>query len=149
MLTDLYPPYIGGIEQHVRNLAHNLTTRGHDVVIAMLADGDTLVEEDSRVRVHRLRSTAQRAASISAPSGRPFAAPLPDPEVVLGLRRLIEREAFDVVHAHNWIVRSFLPLKARSGAALVVTSTTMGSSAPRGAIGTATHHAKGPASKSA
>jgi glycosyltransferase involved in cell wall biosynthesis len=77
--------------------------------------------DDGGVRVHRLTGTAQRAASVTAPSGRPFAPPFPDPEVVIGLNRILERERPDVVHAHNWLSRSFLPLKASSGASLVVT----------------------------
>ncbi len=40
MLTDLYPPFIGGIEQHVRNLSHGLVERGHEVTVAtMSVDG--------------------------------------------------------------------------------------------------------------
>jgi len=122
MLTDLYPPYIGGIEQHVRNLSHGLVERGHEVSVVTMSHPDMPAEaDDAGVTVHRLRGTAQRAASITAPSGRPFAPPFPDPEVVVGLNRILETEQPDVVHAHNWLSRSFLPLKAASGAALVVT----------------------------
>jgi glycosyltransferase involved in cell wall biosynthesis len=122
MLTDLYPPFIGGIEEHVRNLSHALVGRGHDVSVATMRGADLQAEStDGQVRVHRLRSTSQRAAGRTAPSGRPFASPFPDPEVVAGLRRLVDTEQPDVVHAHNWLGRSFLPLKARSGAAMVVT----------------------------
>ncbi|TIU37585.1 MAG: glycosyltransferase family 1 protein, partial [Mesorhizobium sp.] len=52
---------------------------------------------------------------------RRHAPPFPDPELVLGLKRVVAREEPDIVHAHNWIYASFLPLKALSGARLVVT----------------------------
>ena len=39
MLTELYPPHIGGSEEHVRNLARGLRDRGHDVSVATVADG--------------------------------------------------------------------------------------------------------------
>jgi len=37
------------------------------------------------------------------------------------LRRLVSEERPDIVHAHNWIYASFLPLKAFGNARLVVT----------------------------
>src|SRR5205085_11077546 len=44
-----------------------------------------------------------------------------DPEPALALRGLVARERPQIVHAHNWIMHSFLPLKPISGARLVVT----------------------------
>ncbi len=41
--------------------------------------------------------------------------------MMLELRSIIEGEKPQIVHAHNWLVRSFLPLKALSQAKLVVT----------------------------
>jgi glycosyltransferase involved in cell wall biosynthesis len=39
----------------------------------------------------------------------------------MGLRRVVQQEQPDIVHAHNWLVHSFLPLKAWSDASLIVT----------------------------
>lgn len=122
MLTELYPPFIGGSEQYVRNLSLGLVERGHEVSVATLAgEGMAEHEIDGGVAVTRLRGTTQRASGVTTPSGRPYAPPFPDPEVAIQLRRIVERENPDVVHAHNWMVRSFLPSKAESGAALVIT----------------------------
>jgi glycosyltransferase involved in cell wall biosynthesis len=121
-LTDLYPPYIGGMEEHVRNLSHGLAALGHEVAVATVADGRQAErEDDAGVTVHRLRATSQRGGGAGTPSGRPFAPPFPDPELALGLRRLVREFAPHAVHAHNWLGRSFMPLKARAGTALVVT----------------------------
>lgn len=122
MLTDLYPPFIGGIEQHVRNLSLGLVKRGHEVsVAAMSVAGQPAVAGDDGVRVIRLRGTAQRLESYTSPAGSPHAPPFPDPEIVAGLREEVRRRPPDVVHGHNWMVRSFIPLKRRSTAALVYT----------------------------
>lgn len=122
MVCDLYPPFIGGIERHVQVLARGLVGRGHDVAVAtMAADNMPAEANEDGVRVYRLSSTTQRAARATTPSGRPYAPPFPDPEVAIGLRRVIEREQPQVVHGHNWLSRSFLPLKEWSGAALVET----------------------------
>ncbi len=124
MLTHSYPPVPGGIEQHVRNLSAALVRRGHEVSVATLwSDGLPEYEVDQGVRVYRLRGTIHRATKLLfvAPGGRVYAPPLPDPELVAALRGLLRRFQPNVVHAHNWMVHSFLPLKTWSGARLIVT----------------------------
>jgi glycosyltransferase involved in cell wall biosynthesis len=63
----------------------------------------------------------RRAPWLFSNDKRQYAPPFPDPEVMLALRRIIEHEQPEIVHAHNWLVYSFLPLKAWSGARLIVT----------------------------
>lgn len=119
MLIDSYPPMIGGAQQYVRNLSIALVARGHDVSVATLTgDGLASYEEDHGVRVYRLRGTLQRASRVFR--DRTYAPPIPDPELVRAIRDVIRRERPDVVHAHNWMGRSFLPLKHWSGARFVV-----------------------------
>jgi glycosyltransferase involved in cell wall biosynthesis len=71
--------------------------------------------------VYRLRGTAQRVASIYIEHQRRPAAPFPDPELLLGLRAVALRERPDVVHAHNWLKHSWLPLRPLCSVPLVVT----------------------------
>lgn len=122
MLTDFYPPIVGGVEQHVRNLSAELVARGHSVAVATLwHEGTAEFEIDERgVRIYRVRGTVQRAVKLFSDAGRRYAPPIPDPEVVMALRRVIKQERPSIVHAHNWFVHSFLPLKAWSKARLVV-----------------------------
>jgi glycosyltransferase involved in cell wall biosynthesis len=121
MLSQFYAPMIGGEERHVRDLAFELVKRGHDVAVATVwHDGLPERELDRGVRVYRLRSTSQRFASLFTTERR-HVPPAPDPEMTFGLGRVIASERPDVVHAHNWLVHSFLPLKPFSGARLVLT----------------------------
>jgi glycosyltransferase involved in cell wall biosynthesis len=46
---------------------------------------------------------------------------VPDPELTLGLSRIVRAERPDVVHSHNWIVNSALPLRLRTRAGMVLT----------------------------
>jgi glycosyltransferase involved in cell wall biosynthesis len=120
MLSDLYPPIIGGLEQHVRNLAHALAKRGHEVSVAtMRQHGRPASWIDDGVRVHGLRGTLERAGDLFVDPLKPFAPPIADPEIVRSLRRVVRRERPEIVHAHNWLVHSFLPLKHESRARLV------------------------------
>jgi glycosyltransferase involved in cell wall biosynthesis len=121
MLTELYPPFIGGSEEYVRNLARGLVGRGHDVsVVTISADGTPSDEIDDGVVVHRVRSSTQRISALM-PSGRPYLPPAPDPDVVAALRRILADERPDVVHAHNWAVASYVPLKRHESPPLVMT----------------------------
>lgn len=122
MLAQFYPPVIGGEERHVADLSAELAARGHQVAVATLwSKGDRRFEVSRGVRIHRIRGTMQRVEALFSYKDRRFAPPFTDPEALLALRRVILEEHPDIVHAHNWIVHSFTPLKAWSRAKLVMT----------------------------
>jgi glycosyltransferase involved in cell wall biosynthesis len=122
LLSQFYPPVIGGEERHVRNLAAALAARGHSVSVATQATQQCVgTEMDGAVSVHRLHGTLQRMGALFSDPERPFAPPIPDPGLMLGLRTVIAQERPDVIHAHNWLLHSFLPLKPFSRAPLIVT----------------------------
>ncbi len=121
MLTDFYPPIIGGLEQHVRTLSTELAARGHSVaVVTLWHPGLAEREVDQGVRVYRVRGSTQRLAGLFNDQGRRYAPPLPDPETTWAIRRIVRLEQPEIVHAHSWLVHSFLPLKSWSGARLVM-----------------------------
>ena len=65
LLTQFYPPIIGGEERHVRNLGAALSRRGHKVSVAtQTAPGAGANDMDGAVRVHRLRGTLQRMSRL-------------------------------------------------------------------------------------
>lgn len=121
MLTQFYPPLIGGEERHVRNLSIELAARGHEVAVATLwQEGLAEFEDDQGVRVYRVQGSMQRLSSLFK-SDRRHAPPFSDPETMLALRRIIIKERPEIVHAHNWLLHSFTPIKNWSKARLVVT----------------------------
>jgi glycosyltransferase involved in cell wall biosynthesis len=121
MLAQNYPPTIGGEEQHVRNLSMGLAARGHDVAVATLwEEGQPTFEEIGGIQINRLHGITHRASMLYS-TGRRFAPPLPDPEITWNLRRIVRAFRPEIVHAHNWLVHSFVPLKERSDAHLVLT----------------------------
>lgn len=122
MLTQFYPPIIGGEENHVRTLAAALAKRGHEVAVATLWRKDLAeFEIDQGVRIYRIRATTQRIPGLYSNTAATHTPPVPDPETVYGLSKIVQKERPEVVHAHNWFIHSFLPLKAWSKAKLVLT----------------------------
>ncbi|MDP8909468.1 MAG: glycosyltransferase family 4 protein [Chloroflexota bacterium] len=111
MLAQFYPPIVGGEEHAVAVLGMELARRGHDVAVATIHHpGLAESEEAEGVRLHRLQSTASMLPFLYS-ADRLHAPPGPDPALVRRLRRVLAVEQPDVVHAHNWIVHSYLPLK--------------------------------------
>ena len=122
MLAQFYPPTIGGEERHAHNLSVELAARGHEVAVATLwHEGQKAFERDRGVRIYRIHGSLQRLSMLFIDQERHHSPPFPDPEALWALRRIILRERPEIVHAHNWIVHSFTPLKAWSKAKLVVT----------------------------
>ncbi|HEX5527327.1 MAG TPA: glycosyltransferase family 4 protein [Solirubrobacterales bacterium] len=121
MVAQSFAPVVGGEERIVEDLSAELARRGHEVEVATLRQplGEPPPRSDG-VEVELLRSTVQRVPGLAADPERSYATPGPDPLAVADLRRVVRRFRPDVVHAHNWLVHSYLPLAKRSGAAFVL-----------------------------
>lgn len=121
MLAQSLAPIVGGEERVVEELSRELVARGHRVSIATLQQpGDATPGELAGARVHTLRSTSYRIARSTQDAGRRHSPPAPDPETVLDLQRVLRRERPQLVHAHNWIVHSYLPLAHEAHSALAL-----------------------------
>lgn len=122
MLTQFYEPIFGGEEQIVKGLSIELAKRGHKVAIATLwHEGFQDYETDHGVSIFRIHSTTQRASWLYTDHNRRHAPPWPDPEATWALRRVLDQVRPEIVHAHNWLMYSFLPLKWQSRSRLVLT----------------------------
>lgn len=121
MLAQFYHPIIGGEERYVYDLSHQLVSRGHDVAVATLRLPETpaYAIEDG-VRVYRIRSTTQSLPFLYKETARQHLPPVPDPGAMRALKEVVRRERPAIVHAHNWIVHSYVPLSGKSGARLVL-----------------------------
>lgn len=114
-LTDLFAPSIGGAETHVLSLVRERVRRGHEMSVVTMVKPDghpSDAIEDVGFRVHRIEGFYERFGRAFASVERaPYHPPFPDPMVAATLRRIIERERPDAVHAHNWMIYSYLAFK--------------------------------------
>ncbi|HET7507079.1 MAG TPA: glycosyltransferase family 4 protein [Solirubrobacterales bacterium] len=121
MLAQSFAPIVGGEERVVEDLTRELAARGHEVSVATLQQpGGVTDGEVAGAPVHPLRSSSYRVVRSQSATERRHAPPLPDPETVLDLGRVLRRERPQIVHAHNWIVHSYLPLARSSHSALAL-----------------------------
>ncbi|HET8815683.1 MAG TPA: glycosyltransferase family 4 protein [Solirubrobacterales bacterium] len=119
MLAQSFAPIVGGEERVVEDLSRELVARGHEVSIATLQQpGGVSPDEVAGAPVHPLRSTSYRVTRSHQDTERRHAPPAPDPETVRDLQRVLRRERPQIVHAHNWIVHSYLPLARGAHSAL-------------------------------
>jgi len=122
-LAQFLPPVTGGEERHVWNLSRALAARSHDVTLLGFATGSEQVGANTveGVRLVRCRTTASKVPLLYSDISRPHALPLPDPAVSRAIRRELETNSYDVIHAHNWIVNSALGPATRAGVPLLMT----------------------------
>ena len=107
-VADMYPPNLGGTEQHVQVLSRWLRAAGHEVEVATLARPDLPEHEvdEFGVAVHRIRGLCTLVHERSADPTSTYHPTFPDPVVRRNLEQLIDRFQPDVVHSHGWIAQS-------------------------------------------
>jgi glycosyltransferase involved in cell wall biosynthesis len=103
LVSDHYPPFIGGAHRQTQLLAHELQQRGHEVNVATVWSGGLPeVEDDAGVRVFRLKQLRTWLPGVVNDRKQRHQPPFPDPITVAGLCRLIRSFKPDVVHAYGW-----------------------------------------------
>ncbi|GIM91669.1 glycosyltransferase family 4 protein [Paractinoplanes toevensis] len=128
-LANLYAPVIGGLERSIATSSEELVRRGHDVTVLTLAAPGSVAEERlGGVRVVRVGSIATSLLpGINQDRAKPFHPTAADPLTVAGIRRELRAHRYDVVHSHDWLMYSYLPLRfGRDGVPHVHTAHDFG-----------------------
>lgn len=103
IVSDHYPPFIGGAHRQTQLLSRKLFQRGHKVAVATVwQPGLAATENDAGVAVHRLKQVRALVPLLARGTKQRHQPPFPDPVTVWELRRLIEEFQPDVVHSYGW-----------------------------------------------
>lgn len=103
LVSDHYPPFIGGAHRQTRLLGQQLTARGHTVaVVTVWHPGLPAETDEDGVTVYRLRQLRTLLPFTRNDRQQQHQPPFPDPVTVLRLRRLINRFQPDLVHSYGW-----------------------------------------------
>jgi glycosyltransferase involved in cell wall biosynthesis len=106
VVSDYYPPFIGGGHRATRALARRLRAAGHVVTVGTVSHpGIPRRESDDGVEVRRL---PHLRAPLPLRRGRrqEHHPPFPDPLTTLALRRVVRETQPAVVYAYGWIAYS-------------------------------------------
>jgi glycosyltransferase involved in cell wall biosynthesis len=104
LVTDSYPPFVGGADRQIQMIARAMRDNGHAVQVATPWQAGLLeLEDDAGVTVHRIRALMTRVAWFSKNPRRRNHPPFPDPATTFALRRIVDQFHPDVVHSYGWI----------------------------------------------
>lgn len=135
MISDFYPPIIGGLERHVKSLAEGLSARGHAVTVCTLkSDHLPTFEKQNGVKIIRIDGFFQNVPFLFADRSKRYHPPIQDLLITRKLKKLIEEIRPDIIHVHGWILHSVLPLKKEYGIPIVVTLHDYGLFCPKKSI---------------
>jgi glycosyltransferase involved in cell wall biosynthesis len=107
LVSDVYPPVIGGAELQTQLLAKKLHERGNVVTVATSwQPGLSEHEDEAGVGVHRIKGLSSLVPWFSSNPNKRHHPPLPDPATVAGLRKVINKVQPQVVHTYGWMIYS-------------------------------------------
>lgn len=112
-LANLYAPVIGGLERSIATSGAELVRRGHEVTVLTLATPRAPHDETrDGIRVIRARSVANTILPrLNQDPAKPFHPTAADPLTTTDIRRVLRTGRYDVVHSHDWMMYSYLPLR--------------------------------------
>jgi len=107
LVSDYYPPFIGGAHRQTQLLGQELRQRGHAVSVATVwYGGAPEAEDDAGVCVYRVRQLRTLLPGFVHDQRQRHSTPFPDPVTVMGLRRVIDQVRPEVIHSYGWITYS-------------------------------------------
>jgi glycosyltransferase involved in cell wall biosynthesis len=107
LVSDVYPPVIGGAELQTQLLAKKLRERGNTVNVATTwQPGLNDRDDENGVTVHRVKGLSSMVPWFSTNPNRRLHPPMPDPASVVGLRKVIKAVRPQVIHAYGWMIYS-------------------------------------------
>jgi len=122
MVSDVYPPLIGGQEREIQLLSEGICKKGHQASVCTLSHGASpSTKKENGVKVFRIESIYSQIPYLHLDPNRRFHPPIADPLVTMTLKKIIETETPDIIHAHGWMLYSVLPLEKKYRIPLCVT----------------------------
>lgn len=105
MVSDNYPPFLGGAHRQTQLLSRELVRRGHEVTVATVWHGGLpeYEKDEAGVDVYRLKQLRTWLPGSVKDKAQRYQSPWPDPVTAFGLRRIIDRFEPDVIHSYGWM----------------------------------------------
>lgn len=132
MISDFYPPFIGGMCNYVQTLSKNLVKKGHQVIVCSIGNKwlSNLVNNYG-VKVIRFEGFFQSIPFLFKNLNERYPPPIRDFCISRKLEKIIIDEKPDIIHAHGWLLYSLLECKKNFGIPLIVTLHDYGYICPK------------------
>ena len=132
MVSDFYPPFLGGSYRHVQSLSRHLVKRGHEVVVCTIGNKFLNVfDKDCGVKVIRLEGFFQKIPFLFEDTRIRHPPPILDCLIYRNLKKIVREEKPDIIHCHGWILYSVLQVRKKTRIPLVATLHDYGLVCPR------------------
>jgi len=103
LVSDYYPPVLGGIATIVRSLAYALHSRGHEVrVCAVAGPRERTVEQE--IVIYKSKNLVSFFPFILKQVEEPTIPPMPDPIFIRDLQQICSEFKPDIIHTHGWVM---------------------------------------------
>lgn len=122
MLIDLYQRGVGGGATHVQALTEELQKMGHVVTICTIGSKSLPeFEENNGVKIYRFKGFFEKMPFLFSDADKMWHPPTRDWLLTRKLEEIIKKVKPDVIHAHDFVLYSILPVKKKFNIPLVVT----------------------------
>ncbi len=132
LVSDYYPPLIGGATRAAEQLATRMSARGATVTVATSWQRELPAREvRAGVEVIRLRSLISRVPGASEDATRYTPPPFPDPELTWRFRRLLSEKRPEVIHSYGWITYPLCAALRRRDPRVILSARDYGNVCPK------------------
>lgn len=127
LVTDHYPPFIGGAHRQAHLLALGMVERGHEVDVVTPWHGSLpSFEHAANLSVYRVRQLRTALPALIRDPEQRHQPPFPDPVTILGLRRLIAQVKPELIHAYGWMAFSVATALGRKRIPMLISARDYG-----------------------
>jgi glycosyltransferase involved in cell wall biosynthesis len=127
LVTDHYPPFIGGAHRQAHLLAAGMVDRGHEVDVVTPWHGSLpSFEHSANLSVYRVRQLRTAVPALIRDPEQRHQPPFPDPVTMVSLRRLIDRIKPDLIHAYGWMAFSVATALGRKRIPMLISARDYG-----------------------
>ena len=127
LVTDHYPPFIGGAHRQAHLLAAGMVDRGHEVDVVTPWHGSLpTFEHSANLSVYRVRQLRTAVPALIRDPEQRHQPPFPDPVTMVSLRRLIDRIKPELIHAYGWMAFSVATALGRKRIPMLISARDYG-----------------------
>lgn len=105
LVTDYFPPVLGGISSLVESLAEALKARHHEICVYAVSGPMASVSYHG-LKVEKVQHFSSFFPFLFKNLTEKNIPPAPDPVLLQGINRIVSHFKPDVIHAHGWVMLS-------------------------------------------